>query len=43
MLYAFGVSVPKEETDKVDTLRYSFEKLLLQAVSIFCMHEIIIK
>lgn len=36
--YAFlqkcGVSVVKEEMERVDSLRYSFKKLLTQAVSI---------
>lgn len=33
MLNRFEVSVAREEVDGVDTLRYSFEKLLSQAVS----------
>ena len=33
MLNKFEVSVAREEVDGVDTLRYSFEKLLAQAVS----------
>lgn len=33
MLNRFEVSVAREEVDGVDTLRYSFEKLLAQAVS----------
>ena len=33
MLNRFEVSVAREEEDGVDTLRYSFEKLLSQAVS----------
>ena len=32
MLQKFNVSVSKEEADKVDTLRYSFQKLSHQAV-----------
>ena len=32
MLNRFEVSVAREEVDGVDTLRYSFEKLLSQAV-----------
>ena len=34
MLNDFGVTIPKEETDKVDTLRYSFHKLMRISVSI---------
>ena len=34
MLNRFEVSVAREEIDGVDTLRYSFEKLLAQAVSV---------
>lgn len=34
MLNRFEVSVAREEVDGVDTLRYSFEKLLAQAVSL---------
>ena len=33
MLNKFEVSVAREEVEGVDTLRYSFEKLLTQAVS----------
>ena len=33
MLNKFEVSVSREEVEGVDTLRYSFEKLLAQAVS----------
>lgn len=33
MLNDFGVTIPKEENDKVDTLRYSFQKLMAMAVS----------
>lgn len=33
MLNDFGVTVPKEENDKVDTLRYSFQKLMAMSVS----------
>ena len=33
MLNKFEVSVAREEVEGVDTLRYSFEKLLAQAVS----------
>ena len=35
MLNAFGVSYPKEDSDKVDTLRYSVQKLFNQAVCIY--------
>lgn len=35
MLNDFGVTIPKEETDKVDTLRYSFQKLMGMAVSTY--------
>ncbi|XP_053374157.1 dynein axonemal heavy chain 8-like [Mercenaria mercenaria] len=31
MLNDFGVTAPKEENDKVDTLRYSFQKMLVMA------------
>ena len=34
MLNKFDVSVSREEVERVDTLRYSFEKLLGQAVGI---------
>lgn len=34
MLQDFGVTVAKEENDKVDSLRYSFQKLMTKAVSI---------
>ena len=34
MLNRFDVSVAREEVERVDTLRYSFEKLLGQAVGI---------
>ena len=33
MLQKFGIRASKEETDRVDTFRYSFVKLLNQAVS----------
>ena len=33
MLNKFEVSVARDEVEGVDTLRYSFEKLLAQAVS----------
>ena len=33
MLNNFEVSVARDEVEGVDTLRYSFEKLLAQAVS----------
>lgn len=35
MLNDFGVTIPKEENDKVDTLRYSFQKLMVMSVSSF--------
>ncbi|XP_052240013.1 dynein axonemal heavy chain 8-like isoform X2 [Dreissena polymorpha] len=31
MLNDFGVTIPKEENDKVDTLRYSFQKLIFMS------------
>ena len=33
MLNKFEVAVAREEVERVDSLRYSFEKLLTQAVS----------
>ena len=39
MLNRFEVSVAREEVDGVDTLRYSFEKLLSQAVSKSCKYH----
>ena len=33
MLNEFEVSVPQEENNKVDSLRYSFQKLMAIAVS----------
>ena len=36
MLNEFEVVVKKEETDMVDSLRYSFQKLLSSSVGQFC-------
>ena len=33
MLHDFELTIPKEENDKVDSLRYSFQKLIVSAVS----------
>ncbi len=38
MLQKFQVTVAKEEADRVDTLRYSYQKLTRQAVSLFELH-----
>ena len=38
MLHDFEVSVPQEENNKVDSLRYSFQKLMVIAVS--CLTDI---
>ena len=39
MLHDFEVSVPQEENNKVDSLRYSFQKLMAIAVSMtFMIH-----
>lgn len=34
MLYKFELSVAKEEVDKVDTLRYTWEKLLSRTTEV---------
>ena len=34
MLNRYGISLPQEETERVDTLRYTWDKLLSLAVSI---------
>ena len=39
LLSKFGVKVSKEEADRVDTFRYSFEKLLSQAVSKYSINK----
>lgn len=45
MLNRYGISLPQEETERVDTLRYTWDKLLSLAVSnyaenIFSVHQI---
>lgn len=39
-LHKCGVNVAKEEVERVDSLRYSFKRLLSQAVSEYCMYTI---
>lgn len=35
MLNDFEVTISKEENDRVDSIRYSFQKLMRSAVSLF--------
>ena len=41
MLQEFGVTIPKEENDKVDTMRYSFQKLMVMSVSYLVYYSVL--
>lgn len=38
MLAKFGIQVAREEAERVDTFRYSWEKIVTRAVSIICIN-----